>query len=285
MKNKIFLYALIIVAISLGVLSCKTVDIRTEEVKSTIEREKGLELLAKMQDAHDIENWKNIGTYSCHIVDEFYGLAGKLGNPFPNNVADFELTAIPYTFTSKATFQDGKWEDKVWGIQSWQTYEVNPGESLIKHNKNHKDIEFWLPTYQYFIEAPLRLPEADIVSYGGERTLDGKIYDIVFISWGTDEPQKDIDQYNIWLDRETHMLKMLHYTVRDANGLVNATMKYETYEKNGKRILFPSELKSNLSNPEKTKTFHKITIDNIRFDEVEKEDLLIFPDMGATGKQ
>lgn len=39
--------------------------------------------------------------------------------------------------------------------------------------------------------------------YGGDKTINGNLCDGVLASWETTKPQRKIDQYLIWIDRET----------------------------------------------------------------------------------
>ena len=104
---------------------------------------------------------KKMETYEIQMHDQFFGLVGKSGNPYPKNEAHLTLQYIPNTFNGRGFFTKGKKKGEMWGIQSWKTYSQKPNEKVVW--KYDKDIEFWLPTYQYFIEMPSRLKEATIV--------------------------------------------------------------------------------------------------------------------------
>ncbi len=284
MKIRSLLYTIFSLLILTSTFSCRTADIRTTEVKNDFNQQLGLEVLQKMSKAHALTKWDNIETYSFHLTDEFYGLMGNFGNPFPNNKADFEFQAIAKTFTSKAIFKDEKWKDKIWGIQSWRTYSSEENGSIELHSKNDKTIEFWLPTYQYFIETPSRIFEAEFISYAGERKLNGKTYDLVYATWISDKPHKDVDQYILWIDKENHMLAQMQYTVRDQYKWIYATLRYSIYEQiDG--VPFPKEMNISLLGPDKKKILHTVSIDNINLNMIPKDSLLVFPNLGSTGKQ
>ena len=285
MVKNVICYTGLFCLLFLAIISCKTVDIRTTEVKTNFNAQLGEEVLKKMREAHSLHKWDSIETYSFHLTDEFYGLMGKFGNPFPNNKADFEFQAIPKTFTSQVKFKDEKWDGKIWGIQSWRTFSSNKNGPIELHSTNDKTIEFWLPTYQYFIETPLRIFEADIISYAGERTLNGRTYDLVYATWKTAEPQKDIDQYILWVDQENHLLKQMQYTVRDQYKWIHATLRYTKYQETNERILIPTEMKVNLFEPGKRKVFHKICIENVKLNLITRGALIPFPELGLKGKQ
>ena len=86
----------------------------------------------------------------------------------------------------------------------WATYKIKPsGDVEFKEDKTLKTL---LPTIQYWFEFPFRIIESDIVTYAGEASLNGTDYDLVFTSWGKAEPQKKIDQYLIYINKETHLI-------------------------------------------------------------------------------
>jgi len=285
MIKKILLFSVLSLFVILGGISCKTVDIRTAEVKNNFNPELGISVLRQMYQAHSLNNWDSIETYSLHLTDEFFGIMGAFSNPFPDNKADFEFQAIPNTFTSKVKFRDKKWQGKIWGIQSWKTFSSNKKSTIERHEKNDKKIEFWLPTYQYFIEIPLRIFEANKISYAGTKTVEGHSYDLVFASWARAEPQREIDQYILWIDQETHLLKQIQYTVRDQYRWVHATLKYTNYSRPNGLVLFPTEMEINLFGPNQKKTLHKIKIDQIKLNPIPKDSLIVFRDLELHGKQ
>ena len=283
--TKIYSLSGLAVYILCSLTACKTIDLRTPETKQNFNQEQGLQVLNKMHQAHSLDEWDNLETYSCHLTDEFFGLMGKFSNPFPKNKADFEFQAIPHTFTSRAKFRDAKWKDKIWGIQSWKTYSTDDERIIRVHDTNDKTIEFWLPTYQYFIEIPLKIFEASVISYAGARTVDGVTYDLVYATWKSAEPQKELDQYILWIDQKTHLLRQIQYTVRDQYKWVHATMEYTQYSQQERGILFPIEMKVNLYEPQKKKTLHKITISEIRFNSIPSDSLVVLPELSLDGKQ
>ena len=78
--------------------------------------------------------------------------------------------------------------------------------------------------------TPFTFKDADIVFYIGEDQLkDGQIYDKVFVSWGKAAPQKDVDQWILYFDKETHLLKYADHTLREMMKFMKATAEYSNY--------------------------------------------------------
>jgi hypothetical protein len=136
-----------------------------------------------------------------------------------------------------------------------------------------------------------------VVRDGGEVRHHGRSYDLVFATWRAAEPQPDLDQYVLWIDRETGLLSKVRYTVRDAVPrmsplmqrlalpLVAGTMHYEDYrEIDGVQVPFLQTV--TLQPPELTRYplsenyFHRLELEEARFDTVPREALLPDPALG-----
>ncbi|MDG1330981.1 MAG: hypothetical protein P8P74_01520 [Crocinitomicaceae bacterium] len=224
----------------------KVVDLRPNEENPLSNQEKAKQLLEEMGTAHGISNWDSIQTYKVTFHDEFYGFIGKQAHPFKEQEMTFSLHYIPKTSNGQLEIASGKQKGTVWGIQDWTTYYKN--ESGVMTSKKNKDMTFWIPTYQYFIELPNRIQEATSIDYIGQKLMDSVQVEGVIASWGTTEPQKDVDQYIIWINSETKRIVKVEYTVRDMYRFVSGAASFQEYkEYNG--ILLPSKMpvESNLT--------------------------------------
>ena len=260
---------LLFVAMVVFVQSCATADLRTETVKTHPDEEKGRRLLREAFDAHGGKNWQDLETYEIKLHDQYFGFMGKMGNPYPGNEATLLLQYIPNSYNGRAIFQKGKKKGEVWGLQAWKSYLQKPGGDLIF--KHDKDIEFLLPTYQYFIELPIRIQKATVVSYAGEDTMEGKTYDLVFATWNKAQPQRGVDQYVLWINRQTKLIDRVDFTVRDFFNFLKGTLHYEDYRDiDGLKIPFfmPAENKMGKGN------LHEMKIIDVKFNPFEKDELL-----------
>jgi hypothetical protein len=237
-------------------------DLRTSEARNNTDEEKAKRLLKEMGVAHGIQNWDKMATYTVNFEDQFYGKIGKKANPYPDTLTTFELHYIPKSFDGRMAFTSGGKSGQTWGIQSWKTYEFNDsGEVEFQENE---EAYFWLPTYQYFIEFPLRIQEATAVNYAGTQAIDGRICDGVIASWETTKPQKNVDQYLIWIARDNKRICKLEYTIREVMSLIQGTVYFKNYV-NYDGIMLPSILPVE-SNLIKDGYMHEMRIKSFRPD-------------------
>ncbi len=269
---------LIIIFLLLSLTGCKLADLRTDSVKNNLMELKGRTLLQKMGVAHGIAQWKNIETYSVKFSEEFYGRIGKSGNPFPEQKTTFLLQYITNSFDGQMKFLSGKKKDEIWGLQSWEAYTII--DNLLKFKKN-KDISFWLPTYQYFIEFPLRIQQATAVSYAGEKEVNGVSCVGILASWGSIEPQKETDQYLIWIDKESHRIVKLEYTIREYFGFLKGAAFFKDY-KSYDGLYLPSSFPVE-SNLVKDGILHQMQILDFIANPIKKEILRPKGELPVTG--
>ncbi|GLR20079.1 hypothetical protein GCM10007940_46950 [Portibacter lacus] len=212
--------------------SCLT-DLRTKSLRSpelyTPEmHEQGVEILKRYAKVSGEDKWKTINSYQIYFNDDFFGLMGGLAQPFKNKRNKFKLNYYTQENAGTLEFLNGKKEGQVWGY--------NEGSSYIKEtinakpiDKDKKGIKFWLPTYQYFIEFPFRISNADIIYFVGEDKYGLNVYDKVLVSWKQAAPQRKIDQYLLWLNKDTGLVDILQYTIRDQGAIFKGTAFIEEH--------------------------------------------------------
>ncbi|MEL6941363.1 MAG: hypothetical protein AAFO82_01740 [Bacteroidota bacterium] len=246
----------------------KTADIRTTVAKNTQDETKARQLLQEMAIAHGLNAWNDVETYEVSFEDEFFGFIGKQGNPFKQDKTAMKIQYISNSYDGQLTILTGEEKDLTWGIQSWKTYTIAP-EKEADFQQND-EIYFWLPTYQYFIEFPFRIQRADAVNYAGTSVINNINCEGILASWNTTAPQKEIDQYLIWINSETKQIVKLEYTIREFYKFLTGAVYFQ-YLKNYDGILLPSVLpvESSLSK----KNLHEMRIKDFKINPVTVEKL------------
>lgn len=260
MKKIIRITSLLLVAVL--IFGCvnffKLSDLRTDGYQYPNDPDKAKLLMQEMGVAHQIHMWDSIETYHVEFEDEFFGFIGKQVHSFTEQKMQFSLNYIPKTSNGQLEILNGEEKGKVWGIQDWQTYYKDTNGAIVQ--KKDKDLKFWIPTYQYFIELPNRIQEANVVDYVGTNTIDGIECEGVIASWNTITPQRNIDQYIIWIDAESKMIVRVEYTIRDQYKFLTGWVDYPDYKEEDGFILpttIPSvsSMKDGLLHKMKVKSF------------------------------
>ena len=149
--------------------------------------------------------------------------------PLEQSGQKLSLLLKPGQVDARLTFLDGQWKGKSWGIQKGAAYQVDDTGTLTW--KRDRTIEFHVPGYRYFFFMPYYLSEARLITYAGERKLHGHTYDLVYSTWGKWTPQKNVDQYLLWINRETSMIDFVQSTVREMFARSIVTLSLSDYRK------------------------------------------------------
>ncbi len=251
----------------LGLSGCLS-DLRTDMVEDDMEeeqRDRGRQLLLDMADAHGWDEYAGFESVKVVFRDEWGGGVKQMAAmPWKKNAELMDLSYLVGTTDSRLTFLEGKQEGEVWGIQNWATYtEVEDVEAVFKQQKK---LKFWLPTIQYFMEMPFAIQYAELVQYAGEEKLGGQTYDLVFCSWRELTPQKKVDQYLLWINRETKLLDYAQYSIRDLAGFLKGAMHFEDYRTiEGVQVSFKQTASSK---PGDKKFLHRYLLESFDFNAI-----------------
>lgn len=202
-------------------------DIRPEMVRTSVsagDAARGRELLQRATSVHGAPAWRTGQIVRVRVTDVWpEGLQTSLVSPWPATVQRFDFEFQSGTDHSRVRFLDGPAKGETWGIQQWVTYKTINGERKFAEDS---DIKFWLPTLQYFVELPFRITAANVAAYAGEQIVNGQPYELVVASWNTLAPQGDVDQYLLYIHKESGTLDYAQYTVRDMAPFATGLMHY-----------------------------------------------------------
>lgn len=282
----------VIVITSLAVLtSCKRIDIRTSYALAHNSKEdaiKGKRLLQATYKKMGYDKLESVDAYEVNSVFKWKTFWAMMPmNALPGNKGnEINFKFKPKTFDGSVTFLEGRKEGKTYGIQSWQTYLKKPGESVKEVNS--KRYNWGLATYHYLTESPMRLLGADIIRYAGETNFNGQDYDLVYVTWGKDEPHKEHDQWLIYINKSTEMIDLTEVTINDffvpvPNGMKGATIQSERkMTSNGSYL--PSFSTIQLGKPKrKSKYVYTFSMTDYKFDSFTADELYPLRDVEFIG--
>jgi len=276
-------YSLSLVLICL-MASCKSVDLRSDSLKSqTIANpeKRGKALLLEAKTAMGYDKLANTSVYEASV--KFNWNRGWLlmpMNSFPgNNNKEMQLRLATNSFDGQVEYKDGRKKNDIRGVQSWKGYKAEAGDSELKRKKPNR-YTWGLATYHYLLEAPMHLPDAEIIRYAGPKELEGVTYETVYITWGSEAPNKDYDRFLAYINPETKHIDLLEVTISDfflpmPKGLQHATARYER-TKTSIGTFLPSNVQIQLKGPKKADNkVYSFSLTNYKFDSFDKS--LLYP--------
>ena len=283
-------YPIPFLLIALVLSSCSYSDLRTDLLKEPYEQDqleqKARQILERAKRVHGLANLSQCQTYELTVTDDWPGLVGKFINPWPVADAAMKLRYVVGDFDGQVEFLEGEVAGEKRGIQSWQYYE-QPAEGEADFSvKTDDGLVFILPAYQYFSELVLRLEQAPLLLFAGEKEYAGQSYDLVFATWKGAEPQPDLDQYLMYFNRETGRLDLCSYTLRDNPPIAKklyGTILFQDYrEVNGIWFPFDQTVLSNEPEPGK-KYLHRLQVTKLAFDTFSPDEIRPREDLKPMG--
>lgn len=276
-QQKFRCFVILVTGFLVLLASCSLADIRPDSIKTEITQDqfkKGREILDRAVEAHGgLERWGNAGPMVVQFTDEWPGFLNRsLFMPWPHSPMQATMYLLPGKDDGRIVYSAGEDGVEFMGVQNWVPYTGKASRQAVEQNELHyiaaaevdlqpdnDDVKFWVPTLNYFLQLPFRIGEADVVAYAGERQLEGRSFQLVFVSWNRAEPQEMVDQYLLWIEKKTGYIEYAVYTVRDMGGFVTGTMHYTDFqEQNGLVIARKQEVIDSPEDP--GEPLHRLTI-------------------------
>lgn len=252
--------------LAVGILSGCLADIRPDSLKSTTRPEadaRGRQLLAEVISAHGgLDRWKQAKTVEVTARDHWEHWMGRL--MFMPQKESGQLMRWQTSLGGDQVsieMQEGPNKGEKWVMQDWPLYRAALGDQ--PDYGAGKKIHFYVATMNYALQLPFRSANAEVVRYGGQGSLRGKQYDLIYTTWHTAEPQKDTNQYVLWVDPVTHELAYLQLTDRELMKGAAGMMGFSGWKTiDGLKI--PSRITS-YHNAEKNVVLHDLRIESVAF--------------------
>ncbi|MEM9547185.1 MAG: hypothetical protein AAGA77_14485 [Bacteroidota bacterium] len=285
--NKIIYPVLILTLLS----SCKVKDLRTEFAKETtleLSEKRGRDLLERTYLKMGYNHMENVTTYEAKsYFDWKWPWSWMPMNALPGNKGNtIKFKFVTKTFDGSVEYLEGRKTGNIYGLQSWQSYEIKKDKPLKKVKGKRR--KWGLATYHYITELPIRIRDAEIVKYAGEKEFEGQHYDLVFATWGEEKPHDEHDQYLIYINKESGMIDLVELTVNDfflpmPNNMKDATVRIERSETFIGTYL-PEMVYIQLGQPKKkSKHVYKYSMFDYQFDHFPEELLYPIEDLEKVG--
>lgn len=281
MKNN----PLILLSALLVLNACKIADIsQPTELHPQKSEQIANEILDQVLEAQGFDVLKENNLYQARVTDDWKGFLGKMAKLWPDPNTQFQFRYNFNTFDGNAELLSGEKKGDLIGVQGWQYYEKPAGSGEVA-KAEARTMEFGIVVLHYFIELPYRLRNAPMKRYYGERELKGQKYDLVFVSWGSEEASEEFDQYILWINQESHLLDYCIYTLRD-NGNPLTRHKYgsiaylDYWEVDGFKVAtkMPVLLDDGVIRTDDLENyFHQFSIEDFSFGGFEESELYPLP--------
>lgn len=258
-------------------------DIRPDDL-ATVADDEARERLEALRAAHGAEAWEQYSVMDVRFQDDWpFWLTRVVLSPWDVDNQSLRAKMLRRSWITELTLLDGDDPGERWGLQSWKTWNApSAGEPTFD--------ESWVvgtmvPGLRYFLELPLAQDTATHVQRAGTAPLEGKPHERLYVTWNQGAPQRDYDQYLLWIDPDTGLVARVDFTIRALSGLAVATAAFRDYHDYG-GVQLPGEIVIDGVLPTgHTLPVHTIRIEDAQWDTVGAESLKPDPtlvDLGET---
>jgi len=204
------------------------VDIKPNYLGDKITEEdfaKGNILMNEMQAAYGGKD-----NFLAHKTGSFVQLAGVPDDTLSTEgeaPIQFQMTSILGTDDSEYTLLNGVDKGQTWGMDNWRSYLLKGGQKEFEHHKSYYEK---MVNSNYWFQFPFRISEAPIIAYGGESTVKGETYDLLYATWGSEDVNREYDQYVLYLNQDTKLIEWLNFTYRGKARFVHVTAQFVDFK-------------------------------------------------------
>ncbi|MFT5353374.1 MAG: hypothetical protein ACI9KE_000572 [Polyangiales bacterium] len=284
MRRYLSLSLLALTALCTGCLR----DLRPSDARSEIDTasaERGRALLRQSAEAHGVDAWSEYRTTTVRMRDDWDSMmASMMGMTPPWDVEELiDFSWINGTFDGAFRFANGEREGEALGLQAWNSYEGTAGHEVFHDEEDQDgDARFMVPAFIYLLELPFRIADVPVVRDLGDAELFGRTHHRVYASW-SNEPSSDHDQFVVHIDAETHLVRMVEYTIRDQFNFVRGTSTYSQHIR-VRGVTVPTRMAVNIRPRENhdERYSHRAVLWNWAFDAVDELALLPGTDRGGS---
>ena len=219
-------------------VSCGTADIRPDALKagspSAADQAKGRALLQQVFTASGgLELYRSFGSVRAEFRDDWSTAPAPARWLFMEYDEDDHPTRLDARVNAmgnaRMEFLAGPQQGEVWGVQDARRFWTQaPGQA--PEFKDDVGRQLFVENVEFYLGFPFYLNSADQVTYLDEVEFEGKPHDRLFLSWNTFEPQKHVDQWIVWIDRETKRIKQMQFTVRPSGQSIVGVYYVEEYK-------------------------------------------------------
>ena len=256
--SPVLLFSLIILT------NCSLYDLRPENLRKSSEipdNDRGDRIMEKAMIAH---GWNLLGNIKVEAIYHDYwpsDLIRWLFHPWPSHAQTLKHTFTNYDlYSGEIEFLKGKDSAEIWGMENGRPYlHLNKNKTFRKH----KSTEFYLPTYQYFMQIGHWIKNIPIRRLIKEERINDEEYFVVLATWNTITPQKEYDQYIFYVNKKSYLIEMVEYTIRAQFPSAHGTNAFSDFKKIGD-LTIPFKQTITI-NPGDKKIVHQLVIEKFSY--------------------
>lgn len=259
--------------LALALAAC-TADLRhptlVEQPPTADAQARGRQLLANAALKHGQPTWQRYITAEFVFRDEWdSALAVVLGIEPWDGEDRVRIRVMRGGYDSRVDFLDGPRKGEAWGLMGADYWAVEDG---VVEREPEDGEGFVVRALVYLFTLPMRITDAEIITYDSQIRVGGQTYDRVLATWKSLEPN-DADQYRVWINQGTGRIDLVDFTVRDQGGFLTSRAIFADYRKVG-GVLIPFDVTvTDVGKTVDDPFLHRVIMEEVGFDTFAPEAL------------
>jgi hypothetical protein len=231
MLNKRHASFLGVFTILIMLMGCSTADLSTDNVKNQDTqpdlREQAIRIYERSLNARGgIKTYKSFDSIRLRGTDLWHSSFVRFFTPVTEQEQKFEVVFATKGDEISYIFLNGTREGQAIGVENGKTYRV------IKEEREFSDsskIRIYLEPLTHYFQWPYKLFESPVLLYAGEDNIANQPYHRIFASSGGVAASPEHDQYVIYVNKKTHHVDYIDFTLRSLFQSYKGTLHYRDF--------------------------------------------------------
>lgn len=231
MLNKRHGILFIVYAALVMTMGCSTADLSTDNLRDQDSqpdlREKAIKIYERLLNARGGYNtYKSFESVRLRGADVWHSSFVRLFTPVTEQEQKFEVVFATKGGEISYIFLNGTRKGQSIGVANGKTYRV------VEEKREFSDsskIRVYLEPLTHYFQWPYKLFESPVLLYAGEDNIENQSYHLIFASSGGVAASPEHDQYVIYVNKKTHYVDYIDFTLRSLFESYKGTLHYRDF--------------------------------------------------------
>ena len=212
-------------------MGCSTADLSTDNVRNQDTqpdlREKAIRIYERSLNARGgFKTYKSFDSIRLRGTDLWHSSFVRFFTPVTEQEQKFEVVFATKGNEISYIFLNGTREGQAIGIENGKTYRVIEKE---KEFSDSSKIRIYLEPLTHYFQWPYKVFESPLLLYAGEDNIANQSYHLIFASSGGVAASPEHDQYVIYVNKKTHQVDYIDFTLRSLFQSYKGTLHYRDF--------------------------------------------------------
>ena len=209
-------------------MGCSTADLSTDNLRNQDRqpdlREKAVKIYERSLNARGGYNtYKSFDSVRLRGADVWHSNFVRLFTPVTEQEQKFEVVFATAGSKISYIFLNGTRKGQYIGVENGKTYRVIEEEREFADSSK---IRVYLEPLTHYFQWPYKLFESPVLLYAGEENIKNESYHLLFASSGGIAASPEHDQYVIYVNKNTHYVDYIDFTLRSLFESYKGTLHY-----------------------------------------------------------